>query len=104
MSELINHLLSSRPHYTPFVVESYGGCVLWTGPVNSNGYALPPREHDGSQRWINIHKEAYLAAFGISSVPLGMHLDHLCRRRLCIEPSHLEVVTPAVNNSRRPAK
>lgn len=30
-------------------------------------------------------------------VPTGLHLDHLCRTPRCVNPHHLEVVTPRVN-------
>lgn len=30
----------------------------------------------------------------------GMEVDHLCRVRLCVNPAHLEQVTPAVNRQR----
>ena len=33
-------------------------------------------------------------------VPLGMHLDHECRRSLCVEPTHL-VLVPYQENLRR---
>lgn len=31
------------------------------------------------------------------SVPVGLELDHLCRNRRCVRPSHLEPVTRQVN-------
>jgi len=30
-------------------------------------------------------------------LPNGMHVDHICRNRLCVRPDHLRVVTPKVN-------
>jgi hypothetical protein len=33
----------------------------------------------------------------VGPVPEGMELDHLCRVRHCVNPSHLEVVTHSVN-------
>lgn len=34
-------------------------------------------------------------------VKSGLHLDHLCRHRACINPDHIEPVTPKVNMVRR---
>lgn len=33
-------------------------------------------------------------------LPTGMHLDHLCRQRACVNPQHLEPVPCAVNVQR----
>jgi len=35
-------------------------------------------------------------------IPKGMHVDHLCRVRACVNPNHLEVVTPRTNALRSP--
>lgn len=36
----------------------------------------------------------------VGPIPQGLHLDHLCRNTRCVNPDHLEPVTPKVNNSR----
>lgn len=44
------------------------------------------------------HRYSYLMAKG--PIPVGLQLDHLCRHRWCVKPSHLEAVT-GKENSRR---
>jgi hypothetical protein len=36
----------------------------------------------------------------IGPVPDGLELDHLCRNRMCVKPTHLEPVPPQVNKLR----
>lgn len=71
-----------------------GGCWQWRGYVDSRGY--------GQTKVNNItksaHKVSYL--FHVGPVPKGLILDHLCRNRTCVNPSHLEPVTQQVNVQR----
>lgn len=39
----------------------------------------------------------YMYEREVGQIPEGMHLDHLCRVRACVEPAHLEPVTPREN-------
>ncbi|GAA1888085.1 hypothetical protein GCM10009837_07400 [Streptomyces durmitorensis] len=76
------------------IVVSSAGCWLFTGRLSRDGYG---RIYDeGKQR------EAYRVAYEqlIGLVPAGLELDHLCRVRRCVNPAHLEPVTPAVNKAR----
>jgi hypothetical protein len=76
------------------------GCLVWQGrSVLPNGYAVfyGPAGTDERQSSY-AHRWAYIAAHG--PIPAGLHIDHLCSVRLCINPSHLEAVTPRENSRR----
>jgi len=49
-------------------------------------------------RHVEAHRAAYLLMVG--PIPEGYHVDHSCRRHNCINPAHLEAVTPAENARR----
>lgn len=71
------------------------GCWLWTGTVTPEGYGQISGYIDEIFRMLSAHKLIYEAVLG--KVPSGMHLDHLCRNRSCVNPAHMEIVTPREN-------
>lgn len=69
------------------------GCIEWTGAGGLYGRASV------AGRSMGAHRVAYWMATGVEP-PADMQIDHLCRNTRCVKPSHLELVTPRVNNLR----
>jgi hypothetical protein len=67
------------------------GCWEWVASCSTNGYGQI--WVDGTMR--RPHRVLYEMMVG--SVPEGLDLDHLCRNRRCVNPSHLEPVTRQEN-------
>lgn len=78
-----------------FTTDKRTGCWLWTNFVDpSTGYGL--------FRLVNRTTQAHRAAWELfrGPIPPGYHVDHLCRNKICVNPSHLEPVTPQENANR----
>lgn len=74
------------PDYAP----ELGSCWLWTGLLQK-GYG----RFSVDQRYQFAHRFS-LSLVG-RVVPSGYHTDHLCRIRACVNPTHLDIVTPQMN-------
>jgi hypothetical protein len=74
------------------------GCWLHLGCLDEEGYA----SFYVNGRTVQAHRFAYEITVG--PIPPGLHLDHVkargCTHRNCVNPAHLEPVTPRENTRR----
>jgi hypothetical protein len=78
------------PDYRP----DLGPCWIWTAAQFRHGYGNFGNPL-GVRSTVLAHKLAYEDEHG--PVADGLHLDHLCRVPACLNPAHLEPVTPREN-------
>lgn len=94
--------LPTVPHEVLFwsYVDKDGpnGCWIWTGRRKPAGYGTFGRNRTGIKY---AHRHAWELLRG--PIPEGYEVDHLCRVTSCVNPDHLEPVTPTENRRRAAA-
>lgn len=72
------------------------GCWQWLGALtsgrpNQQGYGLV----FVSGKVMRAHRVSYQVLKG--KIPEGLVIDHICENRACVNPDHMELVTPGIN-------
>lgn len=96
-------ILSTAERFSPrfwrsVIANTAAGCWTWGGYVAPNGYGQFTAHTDAkSKKRITLwaHRYAFLIVRG--KIGDGLYLDHLCRNRSCVNPSHLEPVSAREN-------
>lgn len=91
MSAVSFEVLGLPSHIQRAIVVDPSGCWIWQRSRSRDGYG-----------WASLHNKTHQAHRLVYKLlagepPEGMHLDHLCRVRHCVNPAHLEPVTPGEN-------
>lgn len=79
---------TAQPDY---IVDEQTGCWVWQRAERGSGYGA--KWHNGACGY--AHRFFYERYVG--PIPEGLHIDHLCRNRRCVNPDHLEAVTNREN-------
>lgn len=71
-------------------------CWNWTaGQFIGQGYGMYQLD---KKPW-RAHRLMMTSIHG--PIPSSTHVDHICRNRTCVNPAHLQLVTPSLNNQNR---
>jgi len=84
----------SRRFWSKVDKDRPGGCWEWMGAKNEAGYGTFVMNRTQQP----AHRVAWVLLRG--PIPDGFHIDHLCKNPPCVNPEHLEPVTPEENKRR----
>jgi len=75
-------------------VQKLDYCWIWVGGVDKDRYG----RFCVNGGYIRAHRFSF--ELSKNRIPEGFQIDHLCRNPSCVNPEHLEAVTPRINTLR----
>lgn len=87
-----------RPPLDPsrYQIDMETGCWVWAAYCRPSGYGQIYDPATGAMTYAHRYYYEHL----VGPITPGNQIDHLCRNRACVNPGHLEDVTPSVNTRR----
>lgn len=87
----VDYLAKANLRFDSYVLVSSLGCHIWTGATDRDSYG----KFWLGERAVAAHRFAYERTKGV--IPEGMQVDHICVRRSCVNPDHLQLATARQN-------
>lgn len=80
-------------------IEVVGECWEWRGSLSWDGYGYAHLTI-AKGKYANLRAHRLFYQLLIDDIPKGLQCDHVCENRSCVNPMHIELTTPNINNSR----
>jgi hypothetical protein len=90
--------LVGSPATLQFTIDPATGCWVWNKDISVYGYGRLWIKSNTGRKKVLAHRYMYECLKG--QIEVGLHLDHLCLNKRCVNPNHLEPVTPRENARR----
>ena len=88
-----------------YVEVQSNGCWIWTGHVVGSKGKRPIFRHTTRSIDPKMYGAVWAYQHWNGPIPEGMELDHfVCQNGMCVNPDHVEPVTPQENQARRRLK
>lgn len=86
----MNPMTNEQRFEENYIPEPNSGCWLWLGASNGlyGNFKVGRRPN---RTTVGAHQFSYLMYK--EPIPDGLEIDHICTNKLCVNPTHLQIVT-----------